>query len=799
MIFISSRLNSTKLRVFAVAPVVGSTVVGAVTHQERRSAKRGSEGEQAENMTIARGGFYGIEFRCSFKGRRVSRQRQAEAWRQNGSPALRSAVTYRFGTRIAELVFSITKGRENLRTGEVMAARGGIPFNKLIRDLQNSALQPDAFVPLPRPNGCGPVSGVDSVAFPSRDREEAVTKCLRVNFASPSKGRNCELLIIQARNSELVFDVTRWRRSSWRRSTQAIMPGEHQPASAVLAAALLFALFAGCSQTPAQREEAHMKKGSQYLAGKDYRKAIIEFKVASQNMPKDAGPIYQLGMTYLSAGANRLAAEAFQKAIALDPKHEAAQYQLALFKAGASQPELLHEAKRVISAWTLSHPNDADAFASLGLVEAKLGNRAEAIRGLETGVAKDGSTIGIASAVISVYAARGDGDAGKEVARELAEKLPRSPEAAILHAEALLAAHDTAGADAEISRALGLKEDFRHALQLRLRRELATGDTSHAEQTTLALSRLPQKDLWGAYARQLFSENKIDQGMAEFEQALKQHNNDVSLRDEYAAALLRAGQSKEAEAVVAGTLKENPKAVPALMLRASIEIDSGRLDAASKDLRALRELKAFSARLSFLESHLFSARGETIRAADSLVEALKMDPGMFIARRELVRLLCLAGKGKNAVLVLDEAPAEQKHSAEFVLSRNLALLTAGDWDEARRSVDAALAVARMPGFLYQDAVLRLRKEDLAGARKSLEEAFRLAPSDTATIRMLGAIMRRQGEFPRFLEMVEDASRDNAATAPFQNELGSLLEGEGDRKGSRAVFEAAKSEGAVFRS
>jgi hypothetical protein len=55
-----------------------------------------------------------------------------------------------------------------------------------VRDLQNSALQPAAFVPLPRPNGCGSVSVVDSVAFPSRDREEAVTKCLWVNFASPS-------------------------------------------------------------------------------------------------------------------------------------------------------------------------------------------------------------------------------------------------------------------------------------------------------------------------------------------------------------------------------------------------------------------------------------------------------------------------------------------------------------------------------------------------------------------------------------------------------------------------------------
>jgi tetratricopeptide (TPR) repeat protein len=540
-----------------------------------------------------------------------------------------------------------------------------------------------------------------------------------------------------------------------------------------------------------------MRKGSQYLARKDYRKAIIEFKVASQNMPKDADPVYLLGMTYLSAGANALAAQAFQKAIELNPKHEAAQYQLALFKAGASKPELLEQAKQVISAWTLSHPNDADALGSLGLVEAKLGNRAEAIRRLEAGVAKDGSTIRMASAVVSVYAATGDWDAMKEVAKDLAEKLPHSPEAAVLHAEVLLAAHDTAAADAEVGRSLRLKADFRPALQLRLRRELATGDTAHAEQTTLALSRLPQRDLWGAYARQLFSDNKIDRGIAEFEQALNHHHNDVQLRDEYATALLQAERRKEAEAVVGGTLKQNPKDVPALMLRAGIEIDSGRLDAASKDLRTLQELKASSARLNFLQSRLFSARGETIRAGDLLVEALKMDPALFVARRELVRLLCRSGKGRNAVLILDQAPEAQKHSAEFVLSRNMALLSAGNWDEARKSVDAALAVDRLPGFLYQDAVLRVRKADLAGARKSLEEAFRLAPSDIPTIRMLGAIMRRQGEFPRFLDMVKDAATKNAAQAPLQNELGNLLEGEGDNAGARAAFQAAKNEGAVF--
>ena len=35
---------------------------------------------------------------------------------------------------------------------------------------------------------------------------------------------------------------------------------------------------------------------------KEYRKAVIEFKIASQNMPKDAEPFYQMGMTYLRGG-----------------------------------------------------------------------------------------------------------------------------------------------------------------------------------------------------------------------------------------------------------------------------------------------------------------------------------------------------------------------------------------------------------------------------------------------------------------------------------------------------------------
>ena len=56
-----------------------------------------------------------------------------------------------------------------------------------------------------------------------------------------------------------------------------------------------------------------MKRAKDYLAAKDPKKAVIEFKVASQNMPNDAEPVYQLGMTYLGLGNRAQALSAFQK------------------------------------------------------------------------------------------------------------------------------------------------------------------------------------------------------------------------------------------------------------------------------------------------------------------------------------------------------------------------------------------------------------------------------------------------------------------------------------------------------
>jgi tetratricopeptide (TPR) repeat protein len=570
------------------------------------------------------------------------------------------------------------------------------------------------------------------------------------------------------------------------------------PVRALIFAACLAALT-GCSGTPESREARHMAKGKGYLETKEYKKAIIEFKVASQNMRNDAEPLYQLGLTYLSVGAAKQAYETFVKAVTVNPKHEGALYQVALFKVGSNKPAAVQEAKQVIALHIQGHPEDAEALGSLALAEAKLGNKEEALKLLQSAVEKNPANMRPAAVIIALYAAKGDTETAKVIAKSISDRFPDLPAAAVLRAQVSLATKDTEDADSQISKALTLKRDFRPALELRLRRELMNKDSTGAEQTVQELSRLPEKNTWAAYGRILFAEKKIEPAIAEYQRVLKEHGDDVEVRNEYSTQLMAAGRPKDAQAIVSGTLAKSPKDKPALLQRATLEIDRGEFDAASKDVRTLQELKVVSAQLSFQQARIFGARGDTIKQGDLLAEALKYNPRFFSARLELSRLLIGSGKSKNALDILNQAAPIEKRTAEYFFYRNMALIAAGNFDEARKSVDSALASVRSPGFLYQDALLRVRNHDLTGARKSLDDSLKIAPSDVTSLKLLGDVMRKQGEIQKYVPILKDAAAKNPGSAGLQGELGNQLASVGDLSGARAAFEAARSAGDIVNA
>lgn len=539
-----------------------------------------------------------------------------------------------------------------------------------------------------------------------------------------------------------------------------------------------------------------MEAGKRYFAVREYKKSAIEFRVASQNMPRDPEPLYQLGITYLNEGASAQALDAFRKAVAVDPKHEAAQYQVALFEVGSNRPEEIAAAKDVLQKYSTAHPKDAVPVGAMAVAAAKLGEKDEVKQLLSSALTKDPTQLRPASVVVAIFSAEGDVATAKTIARGIADQLPNSPDAAILRAQVSLAMEDTDDADAQISRALALKPDFQPALLLRLRREMMSSDTQSAEETTRELAKLPEKRTWSAYARLLFSEGKADEGTAEFERVLKDHDNAAELRDEYAGVLILAGRRKQAEAIVAGTLAKSPKDLSALLERATLEIDSGNNSGAATDLKTLIDLKALSAPLSYQQSRLAAAQGDRVRQGDLLADTLRRNPRLFGARLDLADLLTASGKARNALTTLEEANTGEKKTVEYVFHHNMALIAAHDWVSARKGVDAGLAMVRSAGFLYQDGLLRVQSHDLTGARKSLEASFEAEPANPLTSPLLAELMREQGDSQKFAAMLRSAIQKNPGSIPLQNALGNQLAMLGDRAGARSAYEIARAAGDV---
>lgn len=558
-------------------------------------------------------------------------------------------------------------------------------------------------------------------------------------------------------------------------------------------------LTTACSGTPESREAAHMKKGKAWLAKQDPKRAIIEFKVASQNMPKHAEPLFQLGMAYLRTREFPLAYEALLKATEVEPGHEAAHYQLAMFQVGSDNPQNVQVARAVVKSHLTAQPGDAEAMGALALAEAKLGNKDEALRQLEGAIAKDPSKTDRAAVILAYFAARGDDAMSRRITHALTARVPGSPEVALLRADVALATGDTADADSEIARSLSLRRNYVPALQLRLRRQMMAADAGAAEQTARLLAASSERKMWPAFAKLLFAENKIDAAMVEFDRVLQVHDggpdtrND-DMRNDYSGLLLNAGRPREAVRVLDVTLEKNPKDKIALLQRAAALVDLGNPDAAGKDIRELLAAKAFSPALSYQQARMFAARGDVTRQGQLLNEALKADPDFLPARLDLAAMMVSAGNPAGAIDVLDKTNRSSRNTMQYLFARNSALIASGDYAAARKGVDAGLSGVHTSGMLYQDALLRTRTKDLAGAKRSLMEAFSAAHSDREIVDLLGRVMADLGESSKFVALLRDALAKDQNSPGLQTALGGALAAQGDAAGALASYQAAAAAG-----
>ena len=141
-------------------------------------------------------------------------------------------------------------------------------------------------------------------------------------------------------------------------------------------------LSLGCQSSPQVREARYLRRGITLAAKKEYARAILEFRNATNVMPTAAEPFYQLGLASLASGSSLNGVIALRRAVELDPKHAGAQLKLAELMSTSRDEDVLCDAAQRLESVLAVSPDNLDATNTLALAEWRLGRMDDASRRL---------------------------------------------------------------------------------------------------------------------------------------------------------------------------------------------------------------------------------------------------------------------------------------------------------------------------------------------------------------------------------------------------------------------------------
>jgi len=560
----------------------------------------------------------------------------------------------------------------------------------------------------------------------------------------------------------------------------------------LLAVAVAFGLSAAaCRRTPEARLARFMASGQRHFEQKDFARAILDYQNAVRLAPSDPEPYYRLALAHLETGNFRTGVALLRKVTELNPKHVGAQVKLAELMATSRRQDILEEAaERARTAAALA-PGDPAALNALAVTELRLNRPEQARAHLEQVLEKAPANLQALITLAKMKLAEKDLAGAEAVLRQAAGKVPNSPDVAVALADFYLLAGKLPQAEAELNRALQLDGNNGPAILRLAQLRLQAGQIEEADRLYQRLSALPEKSYRAAHALFLLSRQRTAEAIAELEKLQRADPSDRDLRSRLLTAYLINHRAPEAENLLNSALKRNPNDIQALLERAAIHVRAGRAAEAETDLLKVLRLAPDSAEARFHMATVHRLRGQSEAAKQELGEALRLKPVLLEARLELAGAWLEENSPKAALDLIEAAPEPQKSDLRLMALRNRALLALPDWPGARKAVEESLRVARTAEFLTQEARLRLHAKDVAGARKSLEEALQRDPQHLPALTLLAKSYAEQKQIEAGLARVREHVSRQPSSAALQMFLGNWLFTLGRHQEARTAFQAAR--------
>jgi putative PEP-CTERM system TPR-repeat lipoprotein len=435
-----------------------------------------------------------------------------------------------------------------------------------------------------------------------------------------------------------------------------------------------------------------------------YLLAVMEaqaknYKAADADLERIAGFIGRIQRAYYlqavikeQLGQWEQAEDAARKYLARAPNDLSAYKVLARIQFSKHRPDqVVDTLARVVE----SGKADAETFDLLGRADALTGHSAEAVQNFQHAEALAPNDVGLQTRLASVRMGMGDVDSAMgdlEHTLELAPKVPAVGEALFF---AALATGDMAKTRDALSRI-----------------KAAEGDTDVVENLE-GLFRLGQLDLPGAEAS--------------FAALAKKSPDFTPARINLARVLAMQGHADESETVLADILARQPAGDPALSMLASIYTQSQRLPMAVSVFERAHNAQPDNVKITINLGELYIRSKEPKKALD-LAEAQKgqLASDTRILSLRAVSQLALGDKKEARATYADLLKQDPNVTGA---RRQLAALfiDAGDYESARNTITAGIALSPQNYQLYQDLALVDLKS--AGIDAALTTADRLISQD----------------------------------------------------------------------
>jgi tetratricopeptide (TPR) repeat protein len=493
-----------------------------------------------------------------------------------------------------------------------------------------------------------------------------------------------------------------------------------------LGALLLAALLLSSCSNPETEKVRHVQRGDEYAAEKRDAFAVVEYASAVKLDPKFGEARFKLAQTYERMNNLRAAFPEYIRAADALPDDRDAQLK-------ATQVLLLSEqfedAKARVAPLLTKNPKDVEALLLRANAMAALRDPAGAIAEIEEALK---ISPGNSQALLNLGAVRMQSGEAKEAEAAFRQAIalePSSVDAKLALANFLWAAERAPESEATLKEVLAKEPQHLLANRMLGMLYLATRRVKEAEQplkvvaeaSKAPVARLQLADYYASVGRikdavSLLTPLSTDP--ATFPEA----------EPRLAALDYAEGRVAEAHKRLDAVLSRGPQNAPVLVLKAQWLTTENKLDEALDRAKAAVAADPLSAAAHFALGGVHDRRRETLEAANSYTEVLRLNPRAVAAQVELSRLSLTSGDGATALRYAQEARQAEPSSLDARVALARSLVAAGNLARAEAEVGELLKLAPNAAVVHAvNGTLLASRNNAAAANTAFERALELSP------------------------------------------------------------------------